>query len=66
MKLSILLYCADKINESVRCIKSVLRQQNANIELQLIFDNEKVKAKILDAVKPLEEKYGVYNNPYIN
>lgn len=59
MKLSILLYCADKINESVRCIKSVLRQQNANIDLQLIFDNEKVKAKILDAVKPFSPRYTI-------
>lgn len=59
MKLSILLYCADKINESVRCIKSALRQQNANIELQLIFDNEKVKAKILDAVKPFSPRYTI-------
>ncbi len=59
MKLSILLYCEDKINESVRCIKSVLRQQNSNIDIQLIFDNEDAKVQILKAVEPFNPRYTI-------
>ena len=57
MKLSIFLYCSDKIEQSVRCINSILRQKNANIDLQLIFDTEDAKNQVLKSVEPFKPNF---------
>lgn len=57
MKLSIFLYCSDKIEQSIRCINSILRQKNANIDLQLIFDTEDAKNQVLKSVEPFKPNF---------
>lgn len=52
MKLGVFLYCGNDYNQSIRCINSILRQKNTNIDLQLIFDDEETKAQVLKTIAP--------------
>lgn len=56
MKLSIFLYCANEFERSVRCINSVIRQKNPNIDMELIFDSEDTKNQVLEAISPYSPK----------